>query len=135
MHDTCYTNRHMKWLLLLSGGAAGSLVRYSISIASLNLWGQSFPYGTLIANCMGCLLIGFLIPYLDLRQWLTQEMSLFLIVGFCGALTTFSTLILQTSDLLKSGFVLRALMNLIISVILGFTLFYIGHLLGTRIHS
>jgi CrcB protein len=51
-------------------------------------------------------------------------------VGFCGAFTTFSTLIFESDSLLRNGQALRALVNIFASVIFGFILFRVGSILG-----
>lgn len=76
-------------LLVGSGGFAGAICRYGIAAASKSLWDSSFPIGTLIANVIGCFLIGLLIGsgYGDANK----NAKLLFGVGFLGALTTFST--------------------------------------------
>ena len=76
-------------LLVGAGGFAGAICRYGIAAASKYLWDSSFPIGTLIANVIGCFLIGLLIGsgFGDA----SKNTKLMFGVGFLGALTTFST--------------------------------------------
>ena len=116
--------------ILMAGGAAGTIARYGLSNLMYRLFGAAFPYGTLAVNLIGCLLIGFLASLSENKFLLSSNMRLLLMIGFYGAFTTFSTFILETANLIKDGEVLRAFMNVLLSVVVGFVVFKIGVILG-----
>jgi len=109
-----------KWLSLCVGSLVGGISRYLLAGIVLKFLGSSFPYGTLIVNCTGCFLIGFLNTLSEVKHLLGPNARVLLMVGFCGAFTTFSTFILETSNLIKEGKILEASVNGIGSLLLGF---------------
>jgi fluoride exporter len=123
----------MKLLNLIIGGAAGTIARYLLGGAVYRLMGTGFPYGTLIVNITGCFILGVLAALSDKKFMLGPDARLLLMIGFCGAFTTFSTLIFESDNLLKNGQAVRAFTNIFASVILGFILFRMGGLLGEKI--
>jgi len=122
-----------KLLYLMIGGTTGTVSRYFLSSAVHRLWGSGFPYGTLAVNTMGCFIVGLLFSLSEKKFLLGTDLRLLLVVGFCGAFTTFSTFMLETNNLVKDGEVMKAFMNLIFSVILGFMLFRLGIILGENV--
>ena len=116
----------MTWLSLMAGGALGTLSRYLLGGFFYSILGTQFPYGTMIVNLAGCLLIGFLAVLSEEKLLLGPNMRLLLMVGFCGAFTTFSTFIFETANLMHDGETFRAFLNVLASVILGFILFRVG---------
>jgi CrcB protein len=123
----------VKWTYLIFGSIAGGLFRYVVAGAIYKKWGTGFPTGTLIVNLTGCLLIGFFNSLAREKFILGPNDRLLLMTGFCGAYTTFSALILETSNLLREGEAARALTNLLLSVIVGFLLFRAGEWIGKAI--
>ena len=115
-----------KWLFLLIGGIAGTFARYAIVGAAYQKIGTTFPYGTLIVNLVGCFLIGFFDVIVEKKIAIAPQLRLLLMVGFCGAFTTFSAFILDSYNLIKAGETLRAFLNVIGSVALGFIVFRLG---------
>lgn len=115
-----------KWLSLITGGAFGTLARYLLAGAVYRIWGASFPYGTLVVNLTGCWLIGFLVVLSEEKFLLGPTSRIFLMIGFCGAYTTFSTFMLETANLMKDGENVRAFLNVLLSVLLGFAALRIG---------
>jgi CrcB protein len=107
----------MIFLLIAVGGAAGSLLRYLIGGAVQRVSAGGFPIGTMFVNVSGCFLIGIL-----LRQFLNMQVSpelrAFLIVGFCGGFTTFSTFSAETLGLIEGGEYGRATSYVVMSVVL-----------------
>jgi CrcB protein len=107
----------MIYLLIAVGGAAGSVLRYLIGGAVQRTSVGGFPVGTMFVNVSGCFLIGIL-----LRQFLNMQVSpelrAFLIVGFCGGFTTFSTFSAETLGLIEGGEYGRATGYVILSVVL-----------------
>jgi fluoride exporter len=105
----------MIYLLIAVGGAAGSVFRYLIGGAVQRMSAGGFPVGTMFVNVSGCFLIGVL-----LRQFLNMQVSpelrAFLIVGFCGGFTTFSTFSAETLGLIEGGEYARATGYVILSV-------------------
>lgn len=105
----------MIFLLIAVGGAAGSVFRYLIGGAVQRMSAGGFPVGTMFVNVSGCFLIGIL-----LRQFLNMQVSpelrAFLIVGFCGGFTTFSTFSAETLGLIEGGEYARATGYVILSV-------------------
>jgi CrcB protein len=118
---------------LIIGGALGTVSRYAVSVLVYRSAGSDFPYGTLVVNLTGCFLIGFLASVTEDRMVLGSNIRAFLMIGFCGAFTTFSTFILETANLIKDGETLRALANVLLSVIAGFIVFRLGVLTGDLI--
>ena len=117
-------------LNLAAGSVAGGFSRYFLSQTISRFWGSQFPYGTLVVNLFGCLLIGFLSSVAGGRVALSHQSRLLLMTGFCGAFTTFSAFMLETSDLTRGGHYLQAFLNIAVSIIAGFALFRLGVILG-----
>ncbi|HNX68340.1 MAG TPA: fluoride efflux transporter CrcB [Candidatus Omnitrophota bacterium] len=122
-----------KWFSLILGGALGTIARYLLAGAVYQAWGTGFPYGTLIVNLSGCWLIGLLAVLSDEKFLLGPDARILLMIGFCGAYTTFSTFMLETANLMKDGQNLRAFMNILLSVVLGFLALRAGILTGKLI--
>jgi CrcB protein len=115
-----------KWVCLLFGGIAGTASRYALTGYIVQRFGSGFPWGTMAVNVTGCLVVGFLDVVLERKFLLTPQWRLLLVTGFCGAFTTFSALILETSDLVKNGNFLYALGNLFLSLVIGLAAFKLG---------
>lgn len=120
----------MKWLGLAAGGIFGTFARYFLSGAVHRIFGVTFPFGTLAVNLIGCFAIGFLVVLAEEKFLLGPTARVFLMIGFCGAFTTFSSFVLETSNLVKDGESLYAFLNIILSVTLGFLVFRLGVMLA-----
>ncbi|NLO91763.1 MAG: fluoride efflux transporter CrcB [Elusimicrobia bacterium] len=119
-----------KYLLLACGSLAGGFARYFMAGAVYRAAGSSFPHGTLAVNLLGCFLIGFFDALAEDKLFLGPDGRMLLMIGFCGAFTTFSTLILETAGLARTGQYWAACANVTISVVLGLALFRAGLLAG-----
>ena len=100
------------------GGAVGSVMRYMIQTHSVQWFGNSFPFGTLLVNVVGSLLIGFLSYVLLERFTISDEVRIAILVGFLGGFTTFSTFSIETLNLIQQGSFFSAISNVFLSVIL-----------------
>ena len=88
-------------ILVFFGGGIGSSIRFIVTkYFNKNL--ISFPIGTSISNLVGCFIIGSLIAYYDRNTIPKKDIFLFISVGFCGGLTTFSTFLLDIFEMLKN---------------------------------
>ena len=105
-------------LAVAVGGAIGSVARYLVAIGSGKIFGINFPWGILIINVTGSLLIGVFVGLFATKWDLPQSVRIFLTVGICGGYTTFSTFSLDSYYLMERGQVLMALAYMIGSVVL-----------------
>ena len=122
-----------KYLLLACGSLAGGLARYFMAGAVCRVAGSGFPHGTLAVNLLGCFLIGFFDALAEDKLFLGPEGKMLLMIGFCGAFTTFSTLVLETAGLTRTGQYWAAFGNIAASVIFGLLVFRLGLILGRAI--
>jgi CrcB protein len=119
-----------KWIGLAAGGILGTFARYFLSGTVHRVFGATFPFGTLAVNLIGCFAIGFLAVLAEEKFLLGPTARVFLMIGFCGAFTTFSTFIFETSNLTRIGENFFAFLNISLSVILGFLVFRLGVMLA-----
>jgi CrcB protein len=125
----------LTYLLVALGGAIGSLARAWVSVTAVRLVGASFPWGTMVINVAGSLLIGIMAASAlsPTRTIFTQEVRIFVMVGICGGFTTFSSFSLQTFELLREGRAAAALANIALSVVLCTLATAAGYLGGTAL--
>lgn len=117
-------------VLVALGGGAGALCRYATALLAARLWGESFPWGTLIVNLAGCFFIGVIYALGVEAGAIGPRTRLFLMTGLLGGLTTFSAFSLETSTLLMAGTTLHSTLNLLANVGGGLLLFIGGLMLG-----
>lgn len=115
----------MTLLYIAIGGAAGALARYGVGGWVQERAGFGFPWGTLVVNVVGCLLIGFALRYLEAVR-LAPEVRALVAVGVLGAFTTFSTFSYETVTLLEDGAWGRAAGYFFGSSLLGIAAVYVG---------
>ncbi len=107
------------------GGFIGANARYWAGEWAGHRWGKSFPYGTVLINVLGCFILGLFATLAARLAW-NEQWRLLVAVGFVGAFTTFSTYEYETFQLVEQGSLLRAGLNLVVSLLAGFAAVLIG---------
>ena len=118
-----------QFLIIFIGGGLGSSLRYIIGKILPYNKGE-FPLSTFTVNLIGCLLIGLFFQIFSKTDLLKSDLSLFFIIGFCGAFTTFSAFSFESLDLIKENSFIIFLSYNFASIFLGVTMVYLGILLG-----
>ena len=123
----------MPYLAVALGGALGAVARYWISTSIQPPNNSEFPVGTLLVNVIGSLLIGILFVVIAERSLLSESYRQLLIVGFLGAMTTFSTFSLDALLLFQQGHYNTALFYILSSVVVCLFAAYAGLLIARTI--
>jgi CrcB protein len=95
------------------GGFLGANARYLVSRAMSRWIGPGFPYGTLLINFSGSVLLGFFLIWTTERVLSAYNLRLFFAIGFCGAYTTFSSYSFETFTLYEQGHYWMAASNVL----------------------
>jgi len=120
----------MKILLIALAGAAGTLARYWIGGLVQRSSGSGFPWGTFAVNMTGCFLFGLVWSLAEERMVVSAEARIVILVGFMGALTTFSSFIFETGALLRDSQWALAFGNVALENIAGLALLFLGFAAG-----
>ena len=123
-----------RYFAVLIGAAAGGLARYVFSTAIMQRFGGRFPLGTLVVNVSGCFLIGVLMTLFTEAKGFQPHPNwrLFLVVGVLGGYTTFSSFAWETYSSVREGSMLTGLLNVVLSVVVGYLAVWLGALLIRR---
>jgi len=122
----------LTYLWIAIGGALGSVARYACSDLAARSFGETFPWGTLIVNVTGSFVIGVFATLTgpDGRWLVAPDARLFVTVGLCGGYTTFSSFSLQTLNLIRTGEMGAAALNVAFSVALCLVGVWAGYVAG-----
>ena len=103
----------LDFLAISLGAIFGANARYWLSRFAVREWGAAFPYGTLIINVLGSLVVGFFVIWTTERALVNPRWRLLVVVGFCGAFTTFSSYAFESMSLFERGQWLSMVANVI----------------------
>ena len=125
------------YLWIAIGSALGGTARYWCSGLAARLIGETFPWGTFIVNVVGSFIIGFFATLTgpEGRLYIGTTGRQFVMVGFCGGYTTFSSFSLQTLNLMNDGEWFRAGANMGLSVLCCMLAVWAGHIAAASINS
>jgi len=125
------------YLWVAIGSALGGVARFACSGVAARMVGETFPWGTFIVNVVGSFIIGFFATLTgpDGRVFVGSTARQFVMAGFCGGFTTFSSFSLQTLNLMNDGEWLRAGANIGGSVVCCLISVWAGHLLAVSLNT
>ena len=132
-----WINTALLYCWIAVGSALGGIARYWCSGVAARLFGETFPWGTLLVNVSGSFIIGFFATLTapDGRVFAGSTMRQFVMLGLLGGFTTFSSFSLQTLNLAQDGEWLQAGGNIVASVVLCLVAVWLGHLLALSINA
>ena len=122
----------VKIILLATGGAIGTLLRYSLSGLTHRFFDSIFPWGTLLVNFTGSFAIGTLWGFFEMEN-LSPNVRNFVFIGLLGGFTTFSTFALENFNLFRDGEIKLLMSNVLASNIIGIMLVFCGYSLSKHI--
>lgn len=125
----------LPWLAVACGGTLGATARLATVTIMQKLLGSNYPYGTLVVNCIGSFLAGLIMIFIMERLVDAEFWRLFLVVGFLGAYTTFSSFSWETWMLYQNGYVATALGNILFNNVGALVFAFIGMRCGRLIGS
>ena len=117
--------RSLVWYVAL-GSAVGGVCRFALATAVQSRVGTPFPWGTLVINVTGSLVLGFILRYALQTSVVSPEVRALLTTGFCGGYTTFSTFSYEAATLLEEGGYQRATLYVLASVLLSLAAVFLG---------
>ena len=120
----------MNVVVVFVGGGIGAVARYLLQGAVYALTGTGFPYGTLVVNVLGSLVIGILMALFEERFLVQPALRLFLAIGILGGFTTFSSFSYETYTLLREGSIGAGVLNAGVSLVACLGATWIGAVLG-----
>jgi fluoride exporter len=120
-------------MAIAAGGALGSVLRYWLSTWVYALAGRGFPYGTLVVNVLGCLIMGVLFVLLVERMGENTVLRAGLLIGVLGGFTTFSSFSIETFSLIEQGDWMRAMANSVASLVLCLGATWVGVIIARQI--
>ncbi len=124
----------ISFLVVGAGGAIGAMARFGLTMALLR-YSNVMPMGTLLSNLLGCFVMGIVVQMLARITWfaeggvVTDHYRLLFAVGFCGAFTTLSALVVEMSTMMQRNDVSLAFAYLVITLVGGFAAFHGGAVL------
>ena len=124
-----------KILFVALGGALGSSLRYVTAAVTHGILGHAFPYGTLLVNVVGSLLIGYLVVLLPESGSQASVLRLLLITGLLGGFTTYSAFSIETLTLLQEGQLWKAGLNIALTLSTCLFAVWSGYLLARTLHT
>lgn len=116
-----------KTILIALAGLIGTVLRYWLSGVVARQYGESFPWGTMAVNLIGCVGAGAVFFLTEERFVLNPTLRTVILIGLLGGFTTFSSYSLQTFALLRDGEFGMAILNVFTSNILGLFMVWIGY--------
>ncbi|MFQ5628762.1 MAG: fluoride efflux transporter CrcB [bacterium] len=122
----------IKLFLIGAGGFFGAVFRYLLSGAVHQIIPAraGFPYGTVVVNIFGCLLIGLFSGLTETRQLFTPEARLVIFIGLLGGFTTFSTFGYESFSMMRDGELAAFLVNVFFHLFFGLAAVWLGHVLS-----
>ena len=118
------------YLFVAVGGAIGAMARFALNVFLQR--DVEFPWGTLTANLLGCLMMGVIVQLISGTAWfndagiIPDQYRLLFAVGFCGSFTTLSSMVLELNTMLQKNEIFYSFSYLAGTLIGGFACFYVG---------
>jgi len=122
-----------KYFAVGVGGFVGSILRFWLATYVGQRMGTRFPYGTFLVNISGCFLIGLVMTILTERTHLSPTYRYLIPIGFIGGYTTFSAFEYETLRALQDGQFTIGLLNIVLSVLVGFLMVWTGAMVGKAV--
>ena len=117
-------------ILIGVAGFVGTLLRYWLSGYVAKRYGETFPWGTMAVNLIGCLITGAVFFLTEERLLISPTVRTVILIGLLGGFTTFSSYGLQTFTLLRDGEYGLAMLNVVMSNTLGLFMVWLGYVAG-----